>query len=82
MYSKEEKLNLYNPRDFTFAAHQPNALTAHREEQRRCPRQENPAAYGSFDSNAEAWDPSLSPHHRGRKQPSCTTHGHLKSYQS
>ena len=54
MYPKGAELNLYNSRDFTFAAHQPNPLTAHREEQQRCPRKENPAAYGSFDSNAEA----------------------------
>lgn len=32
-YPKGGELNLYNSRDFTFAAHQPNPLTAHREEQ-------------------------------------------------
>lgn len=53
-YPKGEELNLYNSRDFMFTAHQPNPLTDHRKEQRRCPRQENPAAYQSFDSNVEA----------------------------
>lgn len=52
-YPEGAELDLYNSRDFRFAARQPNPLTAHREEQQRCPRQENPAAYGSFDSNAE-----------------------------
>lgn len=32
-YPEGGELNLYNSRDFTFAAHQPNPLTVHREEQ-------------------------------------------------